>query len=129
VVIAIIGVLIALLLPAVQAARNAARRMQCTNNQKQIVLGLHNYHDTHQVFPPDNIARDVNFRVPLLDFIEQTGLRAVASADAWTETEQKIAVPVYICPSSSQRKQTIGNPAALAKGLARIIHHCTHISG
>jgi prepilin-type processing-associated H-X9-DG protein len=80
VVIAIIGVLVGLLLPAVQAAREAARRMSCSNNFKQIGLGMHNYHAAYQTFASGwDGSRPNNFRINLnavgiLPFIEQQAL-------------------------------------------------------
>lgn len=77
--VATIGILVALLLPAVQAAREAARRMSSSNNLKQIALAMHNYHDVHGKFPPrasldDNGKPLLSWRVHLLPYLDQTHL-------------------------------------------------------
>src|SRR5678815_5431127 len=82
VVIAIIGVLVALLLPAVQSAREASRRTQCTNNVRQIGLGVANYESTHRAMPPGNYHSVFgSWLVWLLPYVEQQALRDRYSND------------------------------------------------
>ena len=77
--LACIGILVGLLLPAVQAAREAARRMQCSNNMKQIALAMHNYEAVYKAFPPA-YTTDANgqplhsWRTLLLPYMEQQAL-------------------------------------------------------
>ena len=124
VVIAIIGVMVGLLLPAVQAAREAARRMSCSNNMKQIGLGMHNYHDSLRSFPLGSYnlretwpASGSNWRALLLPYIEQSPLydqlqftatssfmaggAAGANALLGNEVLRELLIPTYRCPSSA----------------------------
>jgi len=85
VVIAITAVLMILLLPAVQQAREAARRAQCRNNLKQLSLGLHSYHDTHQRLPPGAIC------IGDCDGSSQEGLDP--RSDSWSATWVTLVLP------------------------------------
>ncbi|MCL4201075.1 MAG: DUF1559 domain-containing protein [Pirellulaceae bacterium] len=103
------GILVALLLPAVQSAREAARRSQCSNNLKQIALAFHNYHDTYGTFPPAYIADENgqpkhSWRVLLLPFLEQDPLYNMYDFDEpWDSPVNALVtntvLPVYQCPS------------------------------
>ncbi len=108
VVIAIIGILVGLLLPAVQSAREAARRMSCSNNLKQMGLALHNYHDTYRKFPPSGFFNRFapsdawSVQARLLPQLEQANLERLIDWDYSYGLQGLVAqtrVPVYVCPS------------------------------
>jgi len=107
VVVAIIGILIALLLPAVQMAREAARRVTCQNNLKQIGLALHEYHEANRVFPPANVGKPKKHSwVPfLLPHLEQENVYAQYRWDVnWSNVANQAAINTYLqvlrCPSA-----------------------------
>lgn len=107
VVISIIGVLIGMLLPAVQAAREAARRMQCQNNLKQLCLGFFNFDSQHGEYPPAAMKspKYTSWAPFVLPFIEQGNLERQYHYDAhWPDPLNaeviKTEISTFYCPSS-----------------------------
>lgn len=142
VVIAIIGVLVSMLLPAVQSVRQAARRTQCANKLRQIGLAVHNYESTHRRFPVNQVgpgrsdtvggseAGYYSWLVPLLPFVEQNNLHSQfdlrinnGDGDSFRISEShpnavaaSTSVPLFLCPSdepsADNRVAGLANPAS-----------------
>jgi prepilin-type processing-associated H-X9-DG protein len=126
VVIAIIGVLVALLLPAVQAARESARRMQCSNHLKQLGLACHNFVDVRGVIPPSRTASGgfPALGIPpdayngwaswLLPYIEQTGVaniydHTVHFGHAKNRQAIQTQIAIFYCPSTWKKNRVAPN--------------------
>jgi prepilin-type N-terminal cleavage/methylation domain-containing protein/prepilin-type processing-associated H-X9-DG protein len=123
VVVAIIGVLVGLLLPAVQAARESARRMHCANNLKQVGLALQSFHEAHEAFPAGNFAQTAgvcpgsqrpgidapsedraNWMISILSYLEEKGLYEAYDQTTYNEAREngrvrERSVATYLCPS------------------------------
>src|SRR5262245_58650405 len=133
VVIAIIAILIGLLLPAIQKIREAANRMKCSNNLKQLGLALHNYHDVNGRLPPGGVfairddwsSEKGSWQVYILPFIEQDNLyRRIAAildrptapntgSDVWADwnSNRYKSPSIYVCPSDSENDGYYSNYA------------------
>lgn len=120
VVIAIIAVLIGLLLPAVQKVRDAAARMQCSNNLKQLGLATHNFHDTNSVFPPfsaciGNTVGSAHFF--LLPYIEQGNVYNQSAGNSYNV--RTVGVKTFVCPKDPTVDGALFSGAAVAAAPTR----------
>ena len=127
VVLAIIGIIAAMIMPAVQAAREAARRIQCTNNQKNVAFALLHYENTKGSFPGwrdfamvvppnvpniqapagfengDEIAAQVSWVFQILPFIERTDISDSLKSGQFDPSEPIPSIPILACPSYPER--------------------------
>lgn len=132
VVIAIVGILIGLLLPAVQMVREAARRTRCANNEKQIGLALQNYHSALGNFPMGTVEwrpypgtdlskRQLAWSAFLLPYLEQENLyQQLDLNEAFDSSVNAVAaatvLPVYLCPSSTRKSLVVDGRGACDYG-------------
>jgi prepilin-type N-terminal cleavage/methylation domain-containing protein/prepilin-type processing-associated H-X9-DG protein len=123
VTIAILGVLVALMMPAVQSARAAARRLQCKNHLRQLGLGLHLYHDSHQCFPAGSYVMGPSMAIQsgwgwgamILPSIEQSSLYNLIDFGHGNATGNNLAViatpnPIWRCPSDLDLERVTAHP-------------------
>lgn len=124
VVIAIIGLLVSLLLPAVQSAREAARQTQCRNNLHQVGIALHSYHNAHNALPIGCVdsrvlrrgsreAKNIAWSALILPFIEQASLYEMIDFGLPYDHSQNLpaakqSVAAYLCPTSPERGAELG---------------------
>lgn len=127
VVIAIIGILVGLLLPAVQASREAARRMQCSNNLRQIAIATHNYEAAYKRFPGLTGSSSFSPQARVLPFIEQANLQNLidfkhplfvgpafaARLNPLFAVPAGTVIPTFLCPSDAMDPT---RPTVLANG-------------
>jgi len=110
VALAIIGTLVAILLPAVQQAREASRRIACSNNLRQLGIALHNFHSTHRRFPPgrgDPLPGVFSAHAYLLEHLEQTSVREVI--------DFRMAPTTFSVAGGVVHDGTVNFPAATAR--------------